>query len=124
MHCKRWILSVFGIGAAIGLAACHTGDQVGSRTPAAAWSRTSAQQYAAVQAVMNGQRRGTPAPAVFIDGKRYTDAAPGGPFTIIDPDRITSIQALTGPAAEARAGAAGRNGVIWITTKDGAGARR
>lgn len=111
-------------GLALGTSACHAGDEAAPRTSAAAWSRTSEQQYAAVQAVMDGQRKGAPAPVVFIDGKRYTETAPAGPFTIIDPTRIATVQALTGAEAVVRAGEAGRNGVIWITTKDGRGPGR
>jgi len=123
METGRLMRVVLG-GLALAACACHAGDEAASRTPAAAWSRTSEQQYAAVQAVMNGQRKGAPAPVVFIDGKRYKETAPAGPFTIIDPARIATVQAFTGAEALARAGEAGRNGVIWITTKDGRGPGR
>lgn len=57
---------------------------------------------------------------VFIDGRRYVPPAEPGEFSIIDPDRIATAQLLTGPAGEAKADAAGRRGVIWITTKEAA----
>ena len=54
---------------------------------------------------------------VFIDGQRVVEPEPSGRFSVINPDRIGSIQLLTGAAAEAKAGRAGRRGVIWIITK-------
>ena len=54
---------------------------------------------------------------VFIDGQRVVGPEPSGRFSVIDPERIGSIQLLKGAAAEAKAGPAGRRGVIWIITK-------
>ena len=54
---------------------------------------------------------------VFVDGERVLGDERSGRFSVIDPTRIGSIQLLSGNAAEAKAGAAGRNGVIWIATR-------
>ena len=103
-------------------AGCRAADQVSPRNPPVAWSATSERQAAAVQAILAGEKQPGPAPVVFIDGKRYTGSG-AGEFAIIDPRRIATIQALTGAEAEARAGAAGQHGVIWITTQPAAAGR-
>lgn len=108
--------------AVLAMSGCHSADQVSPRNPPVAWSAASERQAAAVQAILAGQKQPGPAPVVFIDGERYTGSG-GGEFAIIDPRRIATIQALTGAEAEARAGAAGQHGVIWITTKPAAASR-
>lgn len=100
----------------LAVSGCRAADQVSPRNPPVAWSAASERQAAAVQAILTGQKQPGPAPVVFIDGQRYTGSG-GGEFAIIDPRRIATIQALTGAEAEARAGAAGQHGVIWITTQ-------
>ncbi|HEX6747681.1 MAG TPA: hypothetical protein VF092_10360 [Longimicrobium sp.] len=57
---------------------------------------------------------------MYIDGQRYVSGNGSGGFNVIDPDRIASVRLLTGSEAEAVADVAGRNGVIWITTKQAA----
>jgi len=106
----------------VSAAGCHGADQVSPRNPPVVWSAASERQAVAVQAILAGQKQPGPAPVVFIDGQRYTGSG-RGEFAIIDPRRIATIQALTGADAEARAGAAGGHGVIWITTKPVAASR-
>lgn len=60
---------------------------------------------------------------IFIDGRRFSQADEPAGYSVIDPDRIATIQLLKGDEGEAKAGAAGRAGVIWITTKDAAATR-
>lgn len=96
----------------VGIAGCRSADKLGP---------TVDQRAEAVRLLRSSPSR-EPIP-VFIDGRRFVQSDEPEGFSVIDPDRIASIQLLTGPAGEAKAGAAGRAGVIWITTKDAAPAR-
>ena len=98
------------------LVGCRAPDQVGPTAGPA----LDAQHVEAARLLRSpvAPRRPTP---VFIDGQRFVRRDGGeGEFNLIDPDRIASIRLLTGTEAEARAGAEGRGGVIWITTKEAA----
>ncbi|HKP74881.1 MAG TPA: hypothetical protein VJT67_05025 [Longimicrobiaceae bacterium] len=54
---------------------------------------------------------------VFVDGQRIVTQDPARRFNLVDPDKIASIQLLSGAAATAKAGMEGSRGVIWIVTR-------
>lgn len=111
----KQLLRLGAVAVVAGVAGCRSADQVGP-------TAEHADPQAEAARLLRSSPHRDPIP-VFIDGRRFvkTDEAEG--FSIIDPDRIATIQLFTGSAGEARAGAAGRAGVIWITTKDAAPAR-
>lgn len=113
MNRNRWGLAL--AAAFIGLGACRTADQLG---PAA----ERVDQRAEAARLLRSSSRHAPTP-VFIDGRRFSQSDEPEGYSVIDPDRIATIQLLKGDEGEAKAGAAGRAGVIWITTKDAAPAR-
>lgn len=100
---------------AAGAFGCRSADQLG---PAA----ERVDQRAEAARLLRSSPRHAPIP-VFIDGQRLTQSDEPEGYSVIDPDRIATIQLLKGDEGEAKAGVAGRAGVIWITTKDAAPAR-
>jgi len=56
---------------------------------------------------------GEPKPLMFLDGKQVQP----GIMETIAPDDIQSINVLKGPAAIAKLGPAGKNGIVYIVTK-------
>lgn len=111
--------------ACVMVVACTTENGVAPRqTPhGAALARVPEPQRSRAEALLNGVRAVGPAPLVYVDGRRATRPEASGRFTVVDPDRIARVEVLTGDRAAARAGEEGRRGVIWITTRDGAGAK-
>lgn len=110
----------FAFAAAIScaLVGCRSTDQV------APPEVSSDVEHAKAAWLLNSYRgRGEPVP-VYIDGQRYVSGNGSGEFNVIDPNRIASVRLLTGAEAEAVADVDGRNGVIWITTKQSAESRR
>jgi len=108
VHPIRWMTMVAAIIAIVG---CRSPDQPNTPPASRAEARAAAERLLA-----SYRGRSEPIP-VFVDGKRVTEPEPSGRFSVIYPDRIASIQLLTGRAGEAKAGAAGSRGVIWIVTK-------
>jgi len=106
---------VVALAGIIAASSCRSPDQVGlgGEPP------RDAQHAEAARLLKSSRGHRYPVP-VYIDGRRYVQPVGHTEFNIIDPHRIATIQLLTGPAAEARAGAEGRGGVIWITTKEAA----
>lgn len=102
-------------GVLLGMTGCRSADQLG---PAA--ERVDQQVEAA--RLLRSPPHHEPIP-VFINGRRFVQADEPEGYSVIDPNQIATIQLLTGAAGEEKAGAAGRAGVIWITTKDAEPAR-
>ncbi|HEX8906389.1 MAG TPA: hypothetical protein VF771_16185 [Longimicrobiaceae bacterium] len=116
MRHKTWSTVVVGVGMAIVAVACNTPDQVAEQSAPPASARWVEQQHVQSAALLARTRHVDP-PLFFIDGKLFTRQDPASPYSVIDPDRIASVQGFVGAAAEARAGMPAPNGVIWITTK-------
>jgi len=113
MNGNRWKLAL--AAALLALGACRSVDQLGPTAEPVV-------QRAEAALLLRSSPRHEPIP-VFIDGRRFSQSDEPEGYSVIDPERIAMIQLLKGDEGEARAGAAGRAGVIWITTKNAAPAR-
>ncbi len=99
-------LSVLSAPAALTLVAAACGGDALTGPEAEAAYAMAASHYPIIPA----------STVVFIDGKRMVA---GQRLDQLDPKAIDRIEILEGAAAAALAGDEGRNGVIWISTKDG-----
>jgi len=97
--------------------ASNISDALQGRLPGVQISQTSTQPGSTMQILIRGQRSisASNAPLIVLDGIPFS-----GSFSDIDPQNVKSISVLKDASATAIYGSRGANGVILITTNQGA----